>query len=448
MELTKAKKIGIYLLVLGALVGTTRLSYAIPAFARKYNLRCSDCHEAWPKLNHFGQTFKDNGYQLMTGRDAPIYQQTSYFPIMFRSMPQWHREYNNRVATDIVPGNPSSGQTESSLTTHTFDISGLNIITAGTLYKNISFDVQPALDNNGKFHLITYFVRFDNLLGSSWLNLKVGKFALDTLLQDDRELLQSGVGGFYQSYYFIPGGDRTSFGLGNHQLGAELMGHSVNDYTRYAFSVVTSNDGSTSTAPNYYDVYGEFTQGFELPKLGLETIGVYGYLGERPTYFQTSNGVPISGAGLGNRSFNRAGAYGLWYFGKFDVSTFYLHAQDNVFLGNNVPANQPFNLPVGAVGPVWNGGFAEAHYTYNPQLIFIGKYETVQISRQANPAIRKDLGDVKVWSVGYRWYPIMSSRAGLAWHQEYARARTIGTAPLTGRDVATSSFLMGFDFDF
>ena len=38
--------------------------FGIPAFARKYGLRCSACHEAWPKLNNFGQVFKDNGYQL------------------------------------------------------------------------------------------------------------------------------------------------------------------------------------------------------------------------------------------------------------------------------------------------------------------------------------------------------------------------------------------------
>ncbi len=37
---------------------------ALPAFARKYGLRCSACHEAWPMLNYFGQKFKDNGYQL------------------------------------------------------------------------------------------------------------------------------------------------------------------------------------------------------------------------------------------------------------------------------------------------------------------------------------------------------------------------------------------------
>jgi hypothetical protein len=38
---------------------------ALPAFARKYGLRCSACHESWPMLNYFGQKFKDNGYQLM-----------------------------------------------------------------------------------------------------------------------------------------------------------------------------------------------------------------------------------------------------------------------------------------------------------------------------------------------------------------------------------------------
>src|ERR1035438_944526 len=47
---------------------------ALPAFARKYGLRCSACHESWPMLNYFGQKFKDNGYQLMNDRDAPIWQ--------------------------------------------------------------------------------------------------------------------------------------------------------------------------------------------------------------------------------------------------------------------------------------------------------------------------------------------------------------------------------------
>jgi hypothetical protein len=430
------------------LLGAATPAYGIPAFARKYNLRCSDCHEAWPKLNNFGQVFKDNGYQLMTGRDAPIFQQVSYFPIMFRSIPFWNRDTNNRVATDIVPQNPAAGQVETNIATSGFNISGLDIFAAGTLYKNISFAVQPDLDSSGSVHLLTYFVRFDNLLDSRWLNVKVGKFELDNLISDERQLFLSDTGGFYQNYHFTPVGDRTSFGLGDNQLGAELMGHSINSYTRYSVALLSSDDGQVNAPANTYDVYADFTQGFEIPKLGLQRVGVYGYFGQRSTFSLTSEGAPIPGTGRGNRSFSRTGVYGLWYLGKFDFSTFYMHGEDNVFLGNGVPANQPSSLPPGAVGPTWNGGFVEAHYTYNPQFILLSRYETVQMSRQANPATRNGLGNVEVWTVGYRWYPFMSSRAGLAWHQEYSHARTVGTSPLTGHDDVTSSFLMGFDFDF
>src|ERR1700746_2767110 len=51
--------------------------HAIPAFARKYGMPCSSCHEAWPKLSPFGQQFKDNGYQMGNEKDAPIYQNPS-----------------------------------------------------------------------------------------------------------------------------------------------------------------------------------------------------------------------------------------------------------------------------------------------------------------------------------------------------------------------------------
>ena len=83
---------------------------AIPAFARKYGLPCSACHEAWPMLNVFGQTFKDNGYQLMNDRDSPIWQNPSYWPVTFRITPNWHLESTNKVAIDQPDG--TVGRTE------------------------------------------------------------------------------------------------------------------------------------------------------------------------------------------------------------------------------------------------------------------------------------------------------------------------------------------------
>ena len=125
-----------------------------------------------------------------------------------------------------------------------------------------------------------------------------------------------------------------------------------------------------------------------------------------------------------------------------------MHGRDNVFLGNAVPANQPALLPIGAAGPSWNGGFVEGHYNPNPKLIFIGRYELTRMSKEANPAIPRNLGNLDIWTVGYRWYPIMSTRAGFAWLQEYSRITNAGAAPLSGKDDVSNSLLMGFDFDF
>src|SRR5580700_12262700 len=149
MQIAVVKRIGTQLLLGAALLTHVLPAHAIPAFARKYGLPCSACHEAWPMLNNFGQTFKDNGYQLGNDRDSPIYQQPGYWPIMFRVTPTWHRESNDRAAVDMVPGNAGSGLVQSTVTQSGFDVGGIDVVTAGTLSKNISFFVQPYFSNSG-----------------------------------------------------------------------------------------------------------------------------------------------------------------------------------------------------------------------------------------------------------------------------------------------------------
>src|SRR3981081_4754990 len=101
---------GSLLLLLG--FGFLQNANALPAFARKCGLRCSACHESWPMLNYFGQKFKDNGYQLMNDRDAPIWQNPSYWPVTFRILPIWHRVSTGKVAVDTTSG----GTTEQRIT--------------------------------------------------------------------------------------------------------------------------------------------------------------------------------------------------------------------------------------------------------------------------------------------------------------------------------------------
>jgi hypothetical protein len=429
---------------------TCQPSAALPAFARKYGMPCSACHEAWPMLSPFGQQFKDNGYQMGNERDAPIFQQAAYWPVTFRITPIWHRESTDKAQVDGSNG-PSGN--EAKVTTQGFDWSGLDFHTGGTLAKDFSFYVLPSSDNTGAFHFESVWARMDNLLGSSWLNVKMGKFELDNLLSEKRILTLTSISGVYTNYHFQPFGESYKFGIGDNQVGLEWMGHSKDDRTRISASLLSSVDGTpglpTSRA---YDGYFAASRAFEIGGLGLQRVGGFAYLGEAPTYFQfTNGGAGISGTGIGNKGFQRYGLIGMWYIKKFDITTIYFHGHDSAYLGTNTPANQP--LPLGAQAPSWNGALFESHYMFNPQLLLLNRYEMTRMSQQAFGSAAatpyaSNLGNADVLTFGFRYYPFISSRAGFAYHAEYAIIWQKGTSPVTFTNQTTSSLLFGFDFAF
>jgi len=464
------------------LLSSNQNANALPAFARKYGLRCSACHESWPMLNYFGQKFKDNGYQLMNDRDSPIWQNPGYWPVTFRITPIWHRVSTDKVSVDTYPGGGNTtpnGSTVARITASGFDLSGLDFHTGGTLEKNFSFYVLPSSNNAASFHFESVMARLDNLFGSPWLNIKLGKFELDNMLSEKRILTLTGNGGIYQLYHFRPPGDGNVFGqMGDNQLGVELMGHSWDDRTRYSAALLSSEDGQVGLPyGNAYTGFFTFSQAFDAGKMGVDRIGAYAMLGEAPTYYRTSGGAPLgSGAGISNKSFNREGVFGLLYFGPHvDVQFVTQHGWDNAWFGqgygdliggtgpnNNVPGT---TLPVGSQAPTWNGVTIEPHYVYSPQLIFIGRYETIRSSRQADGAAYtgtgsnqitgptpSNFGNLSTYTVGYRYNPFMTSRAGFAWHNEWNWLHQDGTGVLVGgpagSSINTTELLMGFDFDF
>ncbi len=434
---------------------------ALPAFARKYGLRCSACHEAWPMLNYFGQKFKDNGYQLMNDRDSPVWQNPSYWPVTFRIIPYWHRESSDKMAVDSVTGSAGSATVERQITSHGFDLSGLDFHTGGTLEKNFSFYVLPSSDPTGAFHFEQVFARLDNLGGSPWLNIKLGKFELDNLISEKRILTLTSISGVYQTYHFVPQGDGNIFGqMGDNQLGVEYMGHSADDRTRVSAALVSSNDGNVNLPyGNSYSAYFAASRAFDVGKLGVDRIGGYAMLGQAPTGYLTSGGIPLPGTGMLNKSFSREGFVGLFYFGKLDFLALTQHGSDNAWFGagygdaiggtttlNNIPGTT--TLPPGARAPIWNGYMVETHYVYNPQLIFIQRSEWERMQQQASSALPSSLGNIDMYTVGFRWYPIMNPRAGFAFHNEYSWFRQRGTSPVTGTDLTSSSLMLGWDFDF
>ena len=439
-------------------MGNAPSAHALPAFARKYGLRCSACHESWPMLNYFGQKFKDNGYQLMNDRDAPIWQNASYWPITLRMTPFWSRESVNKVPVDSAPTG------EQKITTTGFNLGGLDILTMGTLEKNFSFQLVPSSDETGAFHFEAVNVRFDNLFHSPWMNVKVGKFELDTFISEKRGLTLSGSGGDYQLFHFIPVGDGNIFGqVGDNQLGAEWMGHSENDRTRLSAAVFSSTDGNVDLpyGQNSYSAFFAGSQAFSAGKLGVQRIGGYAMYGVAPTTYLTSGGIPIPGSGIGNKTFSRVGFEGLFYLGQhLDFQVFTQHGSDSawfgacygdIITGTCDPASQNNTtgvLPSGARNPTWNGAFVETHYVYSPQLTIFQRSEWIRMSQQAFATNPSNLGDIDNYVVGYRYNPFMTSRAGFAFHNEYSWIRQRGTSPVTATDLSSNSLLLGFDFDF
>ena len=460
-------------LVLAFIVLTcSQRANALPAFARKYGLRCSACHESWPMLNYFGQKFKDNGYQLMNDRDAPIWQNPGYWPVTFRITPTWHRVSTGKVPIDTYASNGAGGSVMTGtaiqrVTSSGFDLSGLDFHTGGTLEKNFSFYVLPSSNNAGAFHFETVMARLDNLFGSPWFNVKLGKFELDNLLSEKRILTLTGNGGIYQLYHFTPQGDGNIWGkMGDTQLGVEIMGHSYDDRTRYSASLLSSEDGQVGLPyGNAYTGFFAASQAFDTGKLGVQRLGFYAMVGQAPTYFLTSGGAPFGGANgtgpsaIGNKSFSREGFVGQFYFGQhLDLQVVTQHGQDSVWFGQGYGAGSLDNtpgttLPAGARAPSWNGVLLEPHYVYSPQLIFVGRFETIRMSQQSTPGTASNLGNISTYTIGYRYNPFMTSRAGFAWHNEYNWLHQDGTGPpnpTTGAltNINTSEVLLGFDFDF
>src|SRR5260221_11990262 len=78
-----AFSLGIATMVLAA----PRPASAVPAFARKYGVRCTFCHEAWPVLNDFGRAFRDKGYRMNLRQDEPTGLGPASRPVLASAAP-------------------------------------------------------------------------------------------------------------------------------------------------------------------------------------------------------------------------------------------------------------------------------------------------------------------------------------------------------------------------
>jgi len=480
---------------------------AIPAFARKYNFACNVCHvPGFPKLNDFGNLFRDQGYQLGTDNDLPTFEGITmgFWPVSMRTTVGYQVA---NVRTD--------GQ---SLSSSGFGFTGLDILSFGTLHRNIAFGVvfTPGLNSAGfgtgssleDNNLESAFVKLMNLerfLGGAnntyWLNLKVGKYELDVPFSEKRSPTLNTP---FVMYHYVSGSpyqggplgglptagynNASLFGLGDNQPGAELSGifktAATGGYLRYSLNMLTSNGGSFSNDSGGFGrsayFYGHATQSFG--GYGIVTgqrIGAFVVAGNAPTKCPSSigggfvTGDPTTTPGAGctanapgtatqGESFTRVGGdISLTLDGQWNLFGAFVHAVDS----SNLISSQ--NGGVNAAGlpnfqnASWNGGFVELDWyptvlpiVNSPGWLLSYRYDIVRNVRQGDPSFAKTFNDVDSHTAMIRYYIHQSTRTDLALHIEYNWYKDKGVGNFSGTCTTGcgnwygQTTLAGFDFAF
>jgi hypothetical protein len=408
-------------------------AHAIPAFARKYGLRCTACHEAWPALNDFGRAFRDNGYQMVLGHDEPSTAPPGYWPVAARLTPRYEFTSTSNLVTDQGNKTLQSGGIA--------DI-GMDLLLGGTLARNVSFLVVPTgFTSQDGVTLESAWVRFDNLLGSSWLNVKLGMHEVDLPRSAHRSWNLTDTG--YLIYGYHPAGSASLYDLGENQRGIEIAGHDRGSHNRIAFSAfnVEGSPGSRNgfDTPGFY-LHATHERQFDSDRLSALRVGLFASYTTWPTTFLTSGGEPIDGSGGGLKGASKYGLEGHLWFGPaatpFHVILVAAHGRDDRDLIQEATRDGSFN-----------GGFLEFGFTPYLTTTFFARYDLIRNVTQAVPGVAKDFNDQNASTLGVRYTLHYSNTAEVALHGEYSIAETKGGAE-DGSDVRFGRGLLGVDFAF
>jgi len=403
---------------------------AFPAFARKYGLRCTACHESWPKLNDFGRAFRDNGYQLLIGKDDLVFSTPGYWPASVRLTPQYLYTKVTNQPTDQGTKNIGTGGVGQI---------GMDLLMGGALFKNFSFLVVPTgFAPDGQVVLESAFVRFSNLLDSSWVNLKLGRHEVDLPLSAHRPWNLTDVG--YQIYSFHASGSQSTYDMGENQWGVEYMGHDRGSLNRVAVSVF--NVQNSIPSQNFWSVPGVYAHATHewvfdgAGPVSAAKLGAFGSYTTWPTTFVSIDGAPIVGGTL-EPSTKIGGEAQIWFGPRatpFHLILVFAHGEDNQAL-----------IPGATRNGTFNGGFAEFGWTWTLKNIVFGRYDLCKNSTQGVVGNPQDLNDVNAVTVGYRHTFEFSNRSEYALHVEYSSLQTIGTGA-NGLNTRTNQYLVGIDF--
>lgn len=393
--------------------------YGIPAFARKYGFNCMMCHTAYPKLNDWGQRFRDNGYQLpgQVGKEPGILDTPP--PLALRTAVGFNA-YND--------GDDTTGQ---------FDVMGLDLLAAGVAHRNISALIiytprvdEPSADQEGTEPsqlgaIESASIVFSNIVSGA-LNARVGRFEPAYHLFSSK-----------RSYYMVSSYDvydfaspASGFLFNDNQIGVEATGHFRSGF-KYAMGVVNGS-GPRPDLSLGKDVYACVAQTFG-PGDGQsagQRLGAFGYYGKQapPAMGETlTRGARDQGED--DKSFYRYGGAVSLNWQTLNLETMYLMGIDDKSL-NSFDSGKDYEF---------SGGFVELDYAglMNNRLVASVMHNWV------DPPEEDPDAKLAAYSCLLRYYLGDWRAVNVVLHAEYMH-RTFGTDETVEDD--TVSLLVDFAF--
>ncbi|MGC8580481.1 MAG: hypothetical protein ACP5JP_10015 [bacterium] len=383
---------------------------AIPAFARKYGFTCTMCHTAYPKLNDFGQRFRDNGYQIPG--------QEGFEKNVFEIAPP----ISLRTTTGMTIYGTQQG------TTAGFNVYGLDLLSAGVLHKNISFLLiytpridEPSADytgpNNGNNpsqlgSLESANIIFSNIVQDAF-NIRIGRF--EPAYQAFSSHRSFYIMEPYEVYTFTS--PSNGFVFADNQIGIEASGHFKTGF-KYAAGVVNGTGGNPDNS-TFKDVYINLFQTFGKGdgQSAGQRIGVFGYYGWQPTVLPGTVVAPTGETnGSGNKPFYRLGGDVSLNWSTLNLEMLYMVGVDDKALNTLDPSKDY----------TYSGGFTELDWATlaNNRLIASLLYNFVI------PPSYDDSRAINAYSALIRYYLGNWTAFNVALHGEYTYKETGKTNPL------------------
>jgi len=353
---------------------------AIPVFARKYGFRCTMCHVQFPKLNDFGQAFRDNGYRVM---DKEAEEQTAFetpAPVALRTSAGYNHE-----TVDNPGGEPAD--------VRALQLNGLDLLSAGLFSERTGFFAIYTPEINGSRSVVAQDGRLEmaNLVYSvrnapTPLTIRAGRFEPAYVAFSAKRTLTVAP---YDIYDFT---GPEGFALSDTQTGIELASVLPSRIKLTAGWVNGTDSQTASDSPSGLYLRGSKTFGRGEGQVVGQRLGAFAYFGRSRL---------ADGSG-DQHDIRRLGVDASLNFGQTNLMAQYIWGEDDAGL-NIYDPGQRYKF---------SGGFVEVNHALPGDLLGFARWGWVNTPTEQNQ-------DRKAWTVGLRYYLEMN----VALHLEYAKLK-------------------------